>query len=312
MARIFFATDIYGSEVCWRKFLNAGAFYDASVLILGGDMTGKALVPLVQDRGRTEAELAGDRFVLESEEAVREMEARIAARGFYSVRVTPGEVTELQADPEKLDALFTERMGATLERWVAMADEKLRGRDVRCFVCPGNDDRFDVDDRIRSAACIELAEGRVVEVDGVEMISTGWSNPTPWETHRECSEEDLGARIDQMVGLLRDPARAIFNLHCPPYGSKLDEAPALDADLRPMYGGQALRPVGSTAVRDVIMRSQPTLSLHGHIHESRGAARLGRTLALNPGSSYESGVLHGALVEIDAQRGVRSYMLVTG
>ncbi|MGH7751298.1 MAG: metallophosphoesterase family protein [Gemmatimonadales bacterium] len=312
MARIFFATDIHGSEVCWRKFLNAGAFYDASVLILGGDMTGKALVPLVQDGGRTEAEMAGDRYVLETEDAVREMEARIAARGFYSVRVTPRQVTDLQADPQKLDALFTERMGATLERWIAMADEKLRGRNVRCVVCPGNDDRFDVDDRIRRAERIELAEGRVVQVDGVEMISTGWSNPTPWETHRECSEEDLGARIDQMAGLLHDPARAIFNLHCPPYGSKLDEAPALDADLRPMYGGQAVRPVGSTAVLDAIMRYQPMLSLHGHIHESRGVARLGRTLALNPGSSYESGVLHGALLEVDADRGVRSYMLVTG
>lgn len=312
MARIFFATDIHGSEVCWRKFLNAGAFYDASVLILGGDMTGKALVPLVQDGGRTEAELAGDRYVLETEEAVREMEARIAARGFYSARMSRGEVAELQADPQKVDALFTECMGATLERWVAFADERLRGREMRCYVCPGNDDRFDVDDRLRRSACVEVSEGRVVEVNGVEMISTGWSNPTPWETHRECSEEDLADRIEQMVALLRDPARAIFNLHCPPYGSKLDEAPALDADLRPMYGGQAVRPVGSTAVRDAIMRHQPMLSLHGHVHESRGVARLGRTLALNPGSSYESGVLHGALLEVDAQRGIRSYMLVTG
>lgn len=312
MARIFFATDIHGSEVCWRKFLNAGAFYDATVLILGGDMTGKALVPLVEEGGRVEGELAGDRFVLESEEAVRDMEARISARGFYSVRVTPSQVSELQADPQKVDALFTERMGATLERWVALADERLRGQDVRCYVCPGNDDRFDVDERLRRSERIEVAEGRVVEVDGVEMISTGWSNPTPWETHRECSEEDLGARIDQMIARLRDPGRAIFNLHCPPYRSKLDDAPALDKDLRPMYGGQALRPVGSTAVRDAILRHQPYVSLHGHIHESRGVARLGRTLALNPGSSYESGMLHGALVEIDAQWGVRSYMLVTG
>jgi hypothetical protein len=264
MARLFFATDIHGSEVCWRKFLNAGAFYGASVLILGGDMTGKALIPLVQDGGRTEAELAGDRYVLETEEAVREMEIRIAARGYYSVRMSRGEVAELQADPNKVDTLFGQRMNATIERWMAMADEKMRGQGVRCCVCPGNDDRFDVDDIIRASEVVELAEGQVVEVNGVEMISTGWSNPTPWETHRECSEEDLGARIEQMVGLLRDPARAIFNLHCPPYGSKLDEAPALDKDLRPLYGGQAVRPVGSTAVHEAIMRYQPHLSLHGH------------------------------------------------
>jgi hypothetical protein len=312
MARLFFATDIHGSEVCWRKFLNAGAFYGATVLILGGDMTGKALVPLVEEGGRVEAELAGERLVLETEDAVRDLEARIAARGFYSARVSPSEIAELQADPQKLDALFAERMGATVARWVAMADEKLRGQEVRCYVCPGNDDRFDVDDLIRRSEAVELAEGRVVQMDGVEMISTGWSNPTPWQTHRECSEADLGDRIDGMVGLLREPGRAIFNLHCPPYGSKLDDAPALDEQLRPLYGGQAVRPVGSTAVRDAILRYQPMLSLHGHIHESRGVARLGRTLALNPGSSYESGVLHGAIVEVDAKRGVRSYMLVTG
>lgn len=312
MARLFFATDIHGSEVCWRKFLNAGAFYDATVLILGGDMTGKALVPLVQEGGRTEAELGGQHYLLESEDAVREMEGRIAARGFYSARVSRSEVAELQADPAKVDALFSAQMDATLERWLALGDEKLRGGRIHCYVCPGNDDRFAVDDVIRRSGVIELAEGRAVEVNGVEMISTGWSNPTPWETHRECSEDELGARIEEMAGFLRDPARAIFNLHCPPYGSKLDEAPALDADLRPLYGGQAVRPVGSTAVRDAILRYQPILSLHGHIHESRGVARLGRTLALNPGSSYESGVLHGALVEVDARRGVRSYMLVNG
>lgn len=312
MARLFFATDIHGSETCWRKFLNAGAFYNAQVLILGGDMTGKALVPLVQEGGRVEAELAGHRYVLETEDAVREMEERIAARGYYSVRVSRDEMADLQADPGKVDALFQTCMNATIERWMALADEKLRGKAMRCYVCPGNDDRFEVDELIRSSAIVELAEGRVEEVDGVEMISTGWSNPTPWQTHRECSEEELGARIEQMSGLLGDPGRAIFNLHCPPYGSKLDEAPALDQELRPLYGGQALRPVGSTAVRDAVLRHQPFLSLHGHIHESRGVARLGRTLALNPGSSYEAGVLHGALVEIDAQRGVRSYMLVTG
>ncbi|MBI3975476.1 MAG: metallophosphoesterase [Armatimonadetes bacterium] len=312
MARLFFATDIHGSEVCWRKFLNAGAFYGAGVLVLGGDMTGKALVPLVQEGGRVEAELAGHRYLLETEDAVREMEGRIAARGFYSVRVNRSEVADLQADPGKVDALFWECMRATLERWLVLAEEKLRGRGIRCYLCPGNDDRFEVDEIIRQSVVVELAEGRVADVDGVEMISTGWSNPTPWQTHRECSEEEMGARIEQMTGLLRDPGRAIFNLHCPPYGSKLDEAPALDEALRPLYGGQAVRPVGSTAVRDAILRHQPVLSLHGHIHESKGVARLGRTLALNPGSSYEAGVLHGALVEIDAQRGVRSYMLVTG
>jgi len=309
--RLFFATDIHGSEVCWRKFLNAGAFYRATVLILGGDMTGKALIPIVLDRGRWEVVFRDDRHVLETEEEVRAMEDRIAARGYYAVRVSREEMTALQGDAARVEALFAETMQRTLERWLDLAEEKLRGQHLRCFVCPGNDDRFEVDELIGRSRVVELAEGRVIDLGGVEMISTGWSNPTPWQTYRECPEEDLRTRIEQMARGLRAPQQSVFNLHCPPYRSQLDEAPALDQDLRPLYGGQAVRPVGSTAVRDAIEQYQPVLSLHGHIHEARGAARLGRTLALNPGSSYETGVLQGALVEVDPG-GVRSYMLVAG
>ena len=312
MARLFFATDIHGSEVCWRKFLRAPGFYEVKVLILGGDITGKALVPIVREGSRYEVVLQEHRYVLEAEHEVCQMEDRINARGYYPVRMSRDEVDELRASPAMQDDLFLQRMRATLERWTALAEERLRGKDIRCYVCPGNDDRPEIDDIIARSPALELAEGRVVDVAGVEMISTGWSNPTPWQTHRECTEEELGARIQRMVSLLRDPGRAIFNLHCPPYRSKLDEAPALDRELRPLYGGQAMRPVGSTAVRDAILRCQPILSLHGHIHEARGVARLGRTLAVNPGSSYEEGILQGAVVEIDARHGAGAYMLVSG
>jgi len=149
-------------------------------------------------------------------------------------------------------------------------------------------------------------------VDGFEMISTGWSNPTPWKTHREESEEDLGQRIEAMVVHLRNPQRAIFNFHLPPYGTKVDEASAHDENLGPLHGGRAMRPVGSTAVRDAINRHQPMLSLHGHIHESKGATKLGRTLAINPGSAYEEGTLMAAVIELDARKGVKSYQFVNG
>jgi uncharacterized protein len=144
------------------------------------------------------------------------------------------------------------------------------------------------------------------------MISTGWSNPTPWNTHREDSEEKLGQRIEAMVAQVPNPARAIFNLHCPPYKSGLDEAPAIDADLKLLHGGRALRPVGSTAVRAAIEKHQPLLSLHGHIHESKGAIKIGKTLSINPGSAYEEGMLMGAIIQLDASKGIKSYQLVNG
>ena len=193
-----------------------------------------------------------------------------------------------------------------------MAKEKLQGTGVRIFVCPGNDDEMEVDDVVRSSDLVELGEGRMVEIDGYTMISTGWSNHTPWNTHREETEEKLAERIEGMARQVPDPTHAIFNLHCPPYKSGLDEAPAIDADLKLLHGGRALRAVGSTAVRDAIDKHQPLLSLHGHIHESKGAVKLGKTLSINPGSSYEEGILMAAVINLDAKKGVKSYQLVNG
>jgi hypothetical protein len=179
-------------------------------------------------------------------------------------------------------------------------------------VSPGNDDEMEVDDVIRRAELVELGEGRMVEIEGFTMISTGWSNPTPWKTHREESEESLAERIDAMASQVPDKSHAIFNLHCPPYQSGLDEAPAIDADLRLLHGGRALRPVGSTAVRKAIEKHQPLISLHGHIHESKGAIKIGKTLAINPGSAYEEGMLMGAIIQLDPKKGIKSYQLVNG
>jgi Icc-related predicted phosphoesterase len=311
LTRLFFATDLHGSETCWRKFLNAARFHRADVLVCGGDMTGKAIVPIVEANGGYDFTLAGSRQHVDAGD-VAAVETRIQRGGYYPVRMSAAEVRELGDDPGRLGGLFTRQMRLTVQRWLELAEERLEGTDVRCFVCPGNDDELAIDDVVRAARRVQLAEGRLIDIDGFEMVSTGWSNPTPWHTHREEAEEALGRRIEAMAAGLRDPARAIFNFHVPPYGSQLDEAPALDEELRPKHGGRAMRPVGSTAVRDAIARHQPLLSLHGHIHESRGAIKLGRTLAINPGSSYDEGVLMAAIVELHPARGVKSYQLVNG
>ena len=311
MAKIFFATDLHGSEVCWKKFLNAAKFYDAEVLICGGDMTGKAIVPIVSENGHYTVALGGEEQAVAADQ-VSEVEANIRRKGYYPLRMTVERLHELDQNPAKRAECFQEVMLEGVERWMKMAAEKFRGSDVRCFVCPGNDDEMEVDDVVRRAEMVELGEGRVVEIDGFSMISTGWSNPTPWKTHREDSEEQLAARIEAMASQVPDPSRAIFNLHCPPYKSGLDEAPAIDADLKLLHGGRALRPVGSTAVREAIERHQPLISLHGHIHESKGAVKIGKTLSINPGSAYEEGMLMGAIIQLDPKKGIKSYQLVNG
>jgi len=311
MPRVFFATDLHGSETCWKKFLSAAKFYGADVLICGGDMTGKAIVPIVSENGHYSYALGGQQQAITADK-VGEVEATIRRKGYYPLQMSVERLHELDADAEKRAACFQEVMLDGVERWMNMASEKLRGSGVRCFVCPGNDDEMEVDDVVRRSDFVELGEGRMVDIEGFTMISTGWSNPTPWNTHREDSEEKLAERIEAMASQVPDPSRAIFNLHCPPFKSGLDEAPAIDADMRLIHGGRALRPVGSTAVRAAIERHQPLLSLHGHIHESKGAVKIGKTLSINPGSAYEEGMLMGAIVQLDAKKGIKSYQLVNG
>jgi Icc-related predicted phosphoesterase len=311
--RIFFATDIHGSDVCWRKFLNAGAFHKADVLVMGGDMTGKAMVPIVASGTSWELTLQEQRHVLTTEEDVRAMEKRISDRGYYPVRLTRDEVDAWSGDPDAVDTRFRAEMLRSVERWLAMADERLKGSGIRCIVSPANDDIFEIDPLIEAASLVDLGESNAIALDGFTLVSTGWANPTPWNTFRELPEDELRARIDGLVADVADPHRAIFNFHAPPYGSNLDSAPKLDADMNYVSGGQALVPVGSRAVRDAIAAYGPVLSLHGHIHEGRGAVKLGRTLAVNPGSSYEDGVLQAAIVDLDSKKGeVKRYLLING
>ncbi|MFL5778347.1 MAG: metallophosphoesterase [Chloroflexota bacterium] len=311
--RIFFATDIHGSDVCWRKFLNAGAFHKADVLVMGGDMTGKAMVPIVANGGTWELTLQEQRHVLSSDDELRAMEKRISDRGYYPVRLTKDEVDAWAGDSALVDTRFKAEMLGSVERWMTLAGEKLRGSGIRCVVSPANDDMFEIDPIIAGADVVELGEANTIALDGFSLVSTGWANPTPWNTFRELPEDELRSRIDGLVAEIPDRRRTIFNFHAPPYGSNLDSAPKLDENMRYVSGGQALVPVGSHAVRDAIAAYEPVLSLHGHIHEGRGAVKLGRTLAVNPGSTYEDGVLQAAIVDLDAKKGeVKRYLLING
>lgn len=310
---LYYTSDIHGSERCLLKFLNAAKFYGVDTLILGGDLTGKVLVPIVEVDGHWEMSFLGRHEVLRSLEEVTEAEKRIRFNGFYPYRCGPEELARLEADRDYADAVFRRLMRESVARWVRLAEERLRGTGVRCFVMPGNDDEFDIDDALAGSDVVVNPDGAIVEIDGYQLLSLAWANPTPWNSPRELPEEELAARIERLARELDPSLPVIFNLHCPPYDSTLDSAPQLREDLSVvMVGGQPnMVPVGSRAVREAIERYQPVLSLHGHIHESRGAVRIGRTLCINPGSAYGEGVLHGALVRLEDDR-VASYQLVSG
>ncbi|MEW6240344.1 MAG: metallophosphoesterase [Chloroflexota bacterium] len=311
--KLFFATDVHGSEICWKKFISAAKFYEADTLILGGDMTGKAIVPIIAQGGeKYKVTLLEQESILEGKEAVDKMAATIQNRGYYPYVTTPDEVNEISSTPGRSDALFLDQVMATVQRWMDYADAKLAGTDIRCFVCPGNDDVFEIDAAIAASKTVRSVEGQVIELDEHhEMVSSGWSNPTPWNTHREEPEDKLLARIEAVIAKAKNPSNAVFNLHPPPYGSGLDEAPELTKDLRPAYAGRSLIPVGSKSVMAVIDKYQPLLGLHGHIHEGKGTRKYKKTLCINPGSMYEQGILHGAVVELQPKK-IGMYVLTTG
>lgn len=311
--KMFFATDIHGSEICWKKFLNAAAFYKADLVVLGGDVTGKIMVPIVAHPGYWEVTVRGERLRLDSREELLKVEQQLRDRGSYPAVVTREELEQLST-PDAIDQRFNTEMTRSLDRWLDMADGKLRGGAIPCILNGGNDDIFEIDPILESAPSVTFAEGKVVDLagSGFTMISMGYTNPTPWDTHREAPEEELTARIDAVAALVPDLGKAVFNFHAPPYGTGLDEAPELDATMRPTHGGAVMKPVGSTAVRDAIARYQPPLSVHGHIHESRGVAKIGRSLTVNPGSSYGDGVLQAALIDINSKNGKVKYVLVNG
>ena len=313
LTTVFFATDIHGSDICWRKFLNAGKFYQADVMVLGGDMTGKAIVPILDHgNGRYTATLLQQPFELEGQQELADMSGKIRNRGYYPYVTTKDEIAELEKEPDKVYQLFIQQALRVVEEWMDLASKKLAGTGQRIFVSPGNDDRFEVDDILRACPSVILAEGEVLYIDNKhEMITSGWSNRTPWNTYREEDEDGLAVRYEKMTSRIKDPANAIFNIHVPPYASNLDEAPELDEQLRPKNAGNALKPTGSTALRSAIEKHNPLLSLHGHIHEGRGTSKIGKTLCINPGSMYEQGTLLGTLVKLGDKK-IDSYVLTSG
>jgi len=310
---IFFATDLHGSNVCFKKFVNAGKFYGASVLILGGDVTGKMMVPIARQKdGSYLASSAGKELRLEGEEATA-LEQQVSDMGFYPKVMSEEEFQELRDDPEGQEALFHQLIRKRLEEWIEYARPRLAEQGVKCFAAPGNDDAFFIDELLADSGAIELLEGRVVEVDGIEMLTTGWSNETPWKTERETSERELRTMIMEMIDRLERPENAIFNIHVPPHATALDQCPKLDENLRPVSSGgnPVMTSAGSTAVRELIEAHQPLLGLHGHIHEGRGIARIDRTVCVNPGSNYSEGVLNGSLIRL-RQGEVRDVHLTQG
>ena len=328
MLKILNVSDIHGSETCYRKFLNALDIYKADVGILCGDLSGKMINPIVkQADGSYLTTLMGQNRRAETEEELKALEKDIALIGNYYFRTDPDEMTELRAEGKtiegrideratkislsagKIDTLFEKLVLDRLQHWMELAEQRLKGKNIDVFMTAGNDDLLAVDSVIDNSSVFVNPDLKKVFVKEYEMISLSWSNPTPWDTSRECSEEELEEKIEGMASQVDDMNTAIFNFHIPPYDTLLDQAPKLSDKLVPSTDETI--PAGSKAVLDAIKKYQPMLGLHGHIHESRGIVKIGQTICLNPGSEYSEGILRGVLVMIKKNK-VKDFMFVSG
>jgi Icc-related predicted phosphoesterase len=298
--RVYYATDLHGSDSCFRKFLAAGRVFDADAIIMGGDMTGKAIVPIRDlGRGRYEADFQGERERADGDDLER-LKKRIIFNGFYPWVAEDAEISHAAEDDQFVTGLFEEFMADQARRWTVLAADRLDdGR--RCFISPGNDDMQIVDTVLAGAERIEFPDKQVIEVGPLHMVSVGDSNVTPWRTPRELSETDLLAEMEGLIEPYADGRPLLFNFHVPPHESNLDTVNALDSSYRPVveHGMLTQTAAGSTAVRTVIERYEPVVTLHGHIHEGRGLYRQGPSRCFNPGSDYSAGVLQGLVVDFD-------------
>jgi uncharacterized protein len=312
--RLYFTTDIHGSDICFRKFINSGKFYQADVLILGGDITGKLVMPIIPDGSDSYTFTWHHEVHRVSGTELSNAQKQLRDAGYYPSILTPEEVALLQADQSRVEELFVKLACESIQRWMELAQERLRGTGIECYISPGNDDPLGIDAILNQGGIVINPEERIMTLrDECEMISLGTTNITPWKSPRELPEDQLETKLDALAKQVRNQAKAIYNIHVPPYNTPIDKAPKLDSNLKPYVipGGVQMISVGSTAVSNIIKRYQPMLALHGHVHESRGKVKIGRTLCINPGSEYGEGVLRGALVQI-GKKGVEDFLLTSG
>jgi len=301
--RLFFTTDVHGSTVCWRKFVKSIDFFKTDIAILGGDITGKMVVPLVESGAEYTYHLFGKENHIPADQLEAECE-KIGNAGYYSYPCSKNEVERLSGDQKAQDEMFNKLIVERLQNWMDYASENFRGKQ-KLYVSGGNDDRFIIDDVLKKSDSVVGCEMELVTLpEGYEMVTCGWVNPTPWKTPREVPDEKLEAMLEGLMSKTQKYSRLVCNFHAPPYNSGLDTAPKVNPDLsvKVGFGGIEFDRVGSKAVRNVIEKYKPLLGLHGHIHESAGFRRLGKTFCVNPGSEYGEGILRGYLVFLSGEK----------
>jgi Icc-related predicted phosphoesterase len=312
--RVFYVTDIHGSDRMFYKFINAAKVYKAQVLIIGGDIAGKTVIPIMQGNGSYSVTVRGTQRTVTSQEDLEAVKKDIRAVGDYAHVTTESDWHDVTSDTARMEKLFDALIAESIESWCNTAEQRLKASNARVIINQGNDDPVIVKEILERSTFVEWPDEKVILIGAHEMMSLGYSNMTPWKLPGDLPEEDLEDKIESLVSQMKNVKNGIFNIHVPPYNTHLDVAPKLDKDLKPVLasGGQPeMVNVGSVAVRRAIEKYQPLVGLHGHIHESRGLSKIGKTICFNPGSEYSVGVLRGAILDFGDDK-LESHILTAG
>ncbi|AWR98227.2 hypothetical protein DFR86_04115 [Acidianus sulfidivorans JP7] len=312
--RILFTSDLHASDIAFKKFINAGKMYKADILIIGGDLAGKALIPIIDIGGRYEVE-----GMEVGKEGLNQVIQNIRAAGNYYIITDKKGYDELNNDKRKVDEAFKNAIQERFKEWQQIAEERLKdyknsyGEKISIYFNLGNDDPMYMFDALNEDSIFKRTEDFIIPIGDLEMVSYGYVNPTPWNTYREKSEEEIYKDLTSIMNKVKEPSKVILNTHAPPYETNLDNAPLLDKDLKPVVKGGdiVMTHVGSKSVRKIIEEYKPMLGIHGHIHESKAFDKIAGTLVMNPGSEYSSGVFHGIYIFLENNK-LKSYQFITG
>ncbi|BFH73993.1 metallophosphoesterase [Sulfurisphaera javensis] len=307
--KILFTSDLHASDVAFRKFLNVGKMIKADVMIIGGDLAGKALIPII-DIGNGKYEVDSTQVGKEGLETVIK---QIKANGNYYVIVDKKEYDEMVQDKRKVDEAFKNAIQERLKEWIQLAEERYKDTKIPIYFNLGNDDPMYMFDIVPEESIFKRTEGFIIPIGDLEMISYGYVNPTPWNTYREKNEEEIYKDLKEIMNKVSDPSKVILNTHAPPYGTNLDNAPLLDKNLKPVVKGGdiVMTHVGSQSVRKIIEEYKPLMGVHGHIHESKAFDKVAGTLVFNPGSEYSAGVFHGLYILVEGNK-IKAHQFITG
>ncbi|HET6991658.1 MAG TPA: metallophosphoesterase [Bacteroidia bacterium] len=313
ISSILFASDLHGSDIVFRRLIDTAIKNKVEAVLIGGDISGKTLTPIIKRvGGKYETKFLGRNKVVSDGTELSLLQQDIANSGSYSYIVDENDYRKLDTDKVFRAKIFLEQMKLRAKQWIAIAEERLKPKGIRFVIICGNDDDRELDHIIANSSFAENPEKKVITIcDNHEVIGESSANKTPFNCPRDIEEDEIESNLRMKLKDIKDVGRSILIIHTPPINSSLDNAPALDKDLKPIVegGSHVFKPVGSSAVRKIIEEVQPMLTLHGHIHESPGFCKIGRTYCFNPGSEYNNACLRSYLITMDRDS-VKGHFLI--